>query len=167
MAMTVKSKFGTFVGRIFRSDNEGETWMLSNPGMTDKPITSLLFSSSGRILAGTNGDGVFRSSIITSVEPSGSSPPRTFDLSQNYPNPFNPTTTIEYQLQSRDAVELIIFNQLGQRVKTVVNETQRAGLHQARWDGRNESGESVASGLYLYRLKVADFTLVRKMVLLR
>ncbi len=89
-------------------------------------------------------------------------------LSQNYPNPFNPETTIPYALSSDAIVSLTIYNIAGQVVRKLVDgEALAAGQYQAVWDGRSESGASVASGMYFYLLRAGDFVAKRKMVLLR
>lgn len=89
-------------------------------------------------------------------------------LLQNYPNPFNPTTTIQYQLEQPGQVLLRVFNTAGQEVRRLVDTRQSAGHHDVQWDGRNSLGESVASGVYLYRLE-SDIapTLQKRMVLLK
>ncbi|MCK5407381.1 MAG: T9SS type A sorting domain-containing protein, partial [Candidatus Krumholzibacteria bacterium] len=88
---------------------------------------------------------------------------------QNYPNPFNPVTTIHYGLKEPVQVTLEIFNVAGQRVRTLVDEQQapRAGGFTVRWDGMNDRGDSVASGVYFYRLRAGTFMQTRKMALLR
>jgi len=93
--------------------------------------------------------------------------PETYGLSQNYPNPFNPTTTIRYSLAGKEPTqtELSIFNILGQRVRTLVDEPQSAGYYSVEWDGKDESGQKVASGTYFYRLVSGGFVEVRKMLL--
>lgn len=88
-------------------------------------------------------------------------------LSQNYPNPFNPSTTIAYRLPSKQALTLRIYNTAGQLVKTVVDGAQSAGAHEVQWDGTNDAGQPVTSGLYFYQLNTADQSLSRRMVLLR
>jgi hypothetical protein len=93
--------------------------------------------------------------------------PKNFALEQNYPNPFNPTTTIRYQLPEQGEVKLVVYNMLGQVVKTLVQTTQSAGTYIARWDGTNEVGISVAGGVYFYQLKAGDFVVSKKMLLLR
>jgi len=93
--------------------------------------------------------------------------PLTFSLSQNYPNPFNPVTTIRYALPKDYYVELTIYNILGQRVITLVDEKQTAGYKMVRWDSSSQSGNAVVSGIYFCRLKAGDFTATRKMILLR
>lgn len=99
--------------------------------------------------------------------------PQTFGLSQNYPNPFNPVTTITYQLPVAGKVRLEIYNILGQKVKTLVDAQQPAEYYTLQWDGRNDHGRQVGSGMYIYRLitETADggkgFVKARKMLLIR
>ncbi|MDZ7375881.1 MAG: T9SS type A sorting domain-containing protein, partial [candidate division KSB1 bacterium] len=90
-----------------------------------------------------------------------------YDLSQNYPNPFNPTTTIAYRIGKKGAVELSIYNVLGQKIKTLVDEVKPAGNYQVSWDGTNQLGQLVSSGIYFYSLKSGEFIKTNKMVLLR
>jgi hypothetical protein len=78
--------------------------------------------------------------------------PTEFSLSQNYPNPFNPTTTIKYALKQRVQVSLKIYDLLGQHVRTLVNDEENAGFKEVVWDGKNDFGQAVASGVYLYRM---------------
>jgi len=93
--------------------------------------------------------------------------PREFALRQNYPNPFNPETNIKYELPEQAQVKLEIFNLLGQKVRTLVNEIRHAGYYTVTWDSRNDSGQLVSSGVYLYRINAGNFVSVRKMVILR
>lgn len=88
-------------------------------------------------------------------------------LGQNYPNPFNPSTTMEYSLPVAGDVSLQVVNLLGQTVKTLVGEWQPAGSYRISWDGTNESGAAVASGVYFYRLVAGDIKQSRKMILAR
>lgn len=93
--------------------------------------------------------------------------PEGFALDQNYPNPFNPTTTISYSLPSVTSVTLEIYNVLGQRVITLVDQTQGAGQYQVDWNSTDQSGNAVASGVYFYRLSTPELTLSKKMLLLK
>ena len=85
-----------------------------------------------------------------------------FSLAQNYPNPFNPSTLIRYEIPSAVNVKLVVYNLLGQEVRTLVNEMQAPGAHTIRFDG-----STLASGMYLYRLQAGKFTEVRKMVMVK
>jgi len=93
--------------------------------------------------------------------------PVKYGLAQNYPNPFNPITQIEYALAKDCYVRLEVYNILGEKVKTLVDEHQRAGYKEAIWDSRSHSGRKGASGIYFYRLQAGDFVQTRKMVVLR
>ena len=93
--------------------------------------------------------------------------PTQFELAQNYPNPFNPGTTIQYALPSQADVRLEIYNTLGQLVKVLISEPQTAGIKTVSWDGTNQSGAPVSSGIYLYRLKAGNQVQTRKMMLLK
>lgn len=88
-------------------------------------------------------------------------------LDGNYPNPFNPSTTIRFELPERAPVRLDIFNALGERVRTLSDGHMEAGVYEARWNGRDDAGRTVESGIYLYRLTAGDFSSMRRMVMLK
>ncbi|NIA29503.1 MAG: Omp28-related outer membrane protein [Actinobacteria bacterium] len=93
----------------------------------------------------------------------------SFDLAQNYPNPFNPVTMIRYTLplvSGSNSVSLIIFNSAGQTVRTLVHTPQNAGQHQVTWNGKDDYGMDVPSGVYFYKLKYGEHQAIRKMILL-
>jgi len=93
--------------------------------------------------------------------------PRDFILTQNYPNPFNSSTVIQFALPSTGPVELAIFNTTGQQIATLIDATWNAGAYAVHWDGRDDSGRELASGLYLYRLRTSSHMEARKLLLLR
>jgi hypothetical protein len=93
--------------------------------------------------------------------------PTSFGLMQNSPNPFNPTTTISYALPEASDVRISVFNILGQNVKDLVNSHLEAGVHEVVWDGKDASGDQVASGIYFYKISANNFTDTKKMVLLK
>ena len=78
--------------------------------------------------------------------------PAVYELQQNYPNPFNPSTAIRYALPFISDVTVEIFNVLGQRVRLLLSENQAPGYYETRWDGRNDIGNAVSSGVYVYRM---------------
>ncbi|HQJ17657.1 MAG TPA: C25 family cysteine peptidase [Candidatus Cloacimonas acidaminovorans] len=82
-----------------------------------------------------------------------------------YPNPFNPTTTISFSIKEKTPVELIIYNILGQKVRTLVNQPLEPGEHSIVWNGTDNKGRSVASGIYFYRMKAGNYSETKKMVL--
>lgn len=93
--------------------------------------------------------------------------PKEFDIRQNYPNPFNPTTVIQYALPKTSFVKITIYNVLGQRVRNLVDEEQGPGYKKIHWDGRDDAGVEVSSGVYFYRIKAGDFVECKKMTLLK
>lgn len=93
--------------------------------------------------------------------------PEGYELSQNYPNPFNPTTKIDFTVPNAEHVTVEIINLMGQKVRTLVDETVGAGVHSVEWDATNDYGEKVSSGMYFYRLKVGAAAQSKKMTLLK
>lgn len=93
--------------------------------------------------------------------------PDVFELKQNYPNPFNPDTKIEFAVPSKTRVNLTVYNIMGQKVRTLVDEELDVGWKSVSWDGRDDSGNPVASGLYLYKVIADDFVDSKKMMMLK
>jgi len=111
--------------------------------------------------------------VVIPVGRKGTRLPVDFRLAQNYPNPFNPSTTIEFEITANHECELMvktnlrIYNVLGRSIKTLVNETKTPGVYQVVWDGTDENGDRVSSGVYFYQLKAGDFKETKKMVLMK
>jgi hypothetical protein len=103
----------------------------------------------------------------TPVIPTGVKTAGAYALNQNYPNPFNPTTTIDYSLKASGLVSLKVYNVAGQLVRTLVSNNAAAGEYSIQWDGRDNAGTSVSSGVYFYKLVSGDFSMTKKMVLLK
>lgn len=93
--------------------------------------------------------------------------PAAYNLNQNYPNPFNPATQIEFSLSEKAHVTLSVYNMLGQRVKTLVDQPVQAGIHNVAWNGTNELGETVSNGIYFYRLTSDLGVKTMKMLLMK
>jgi len=93
--------------------------------------------------------------------------PEEFFLHQNYPNPFNPVTTLRYDLPENSHVNIIIYDMLGRRVKTLINQTQDAGYKSLIWDATNDYGKPVSAGIYLYQIQTGEYLQTKKMVLLK
>jgi 6-phosphogluconolactonase (cycloisomerase 2 family) len=91
----------------------------------------------------------------------------SFELDQNFPNPFNPNTTIRYTIAQDAHVTLTVYDVAGRRVRTLVDDNKRPNFYKIVWDGKNDNGEQVASGVYFYRLVAGQFTKSRKMVVLK
>jgi hypothetical protein len=118
------------------------------------------------VMSGTNCSGDWEATF-TDVEELGNTITTGFKIAQNYPNPFNSATTISYDISKTRHVELTIFNILGQKIETLVNCRQPAGSYQIQWDGQDNAGREVASGIYFYRLKAGEFAQIRKMILMK
>lgn len=119
-------------------------------------------------------DGILKIAPTSVFENENLNLPQNFSLGQNFPNPFNPTTTIPLRVKSLEwGVErpvhttLVIYNVLGQRIRSLVDENLNSGTYQVIWDAKNDRGEKVPSGVYFYRLTSGDVSEARKMVLLR
>jgi hypothetical protein len=93
--------------------------------------------------------------------------PTEFALHQNYPNPFNPTTTLRYDLPVDAMVNITIYDIMGRSIKSLVNSNQTAGYRSIRWDGKNNLGEGVSAGMYIYMIQAGEFRQTKKMVLLK
>ena len=114
-------------------------------------------------------DNFVKKDVVTSVEREINSEvvPQEFTLKQNYPNPFNPTTNISYQTKSAGQVSLVIYDILGSKVKTLVSQNQAQGYYTVTWNGRNDFGVKVNSGVYLYTLKAGQLLESKKMILMK
>jgi len=93
--------------------------------------------------------------------------PPEFRLHQNYPNPFNPATSILISVPRQARARLEVYNMIGQLVTVLVDKELSAGTHRLTWDARDETGRSVSSGMYVYRLVAGDFSDTRTMILLK
>ena len=105
--------------------------------------------------------------VATSIPVAGDIRPTEFALSQNYPNPFNPTTTIAYDIAKQGAVNLVVYNMLGQKVRTLVDSKQAPGAYRITWDGRDDNGALLPTGMYVYRLESSGLYKAHKMLLLK
>jgi len=134
------------------------------------PAGKFIFTTTGGVSAvpqGVQRDSTWLkvSSAVWDINPGVM--PISFELGQNYPNPFNPDTWIEFAVPNKSFVNLAIYNIMGQRVRTLVDEELEAGWKSVLWDGKDDSGNDVASGIYLYRVKSGDFVDSKKMMMLK
>ena len=88
-----------------------------------------------------------------------------FNVLQNYPNPFNNTTEIGYKLPDSDHVTIVVYNLFGQKIRTLLSQKQQAGYHTVVWDGRDETGQKVSSGIFSYKVEIGKYVKTRKMML--
>ncbi len=142
--------------------------------LIDKGDPTLTEADSSRINLGRYG-GTAEYTSVSSGGESSTKPvvletedaPLVFSLSQNAPNPFNPETIISYVLPQSEQVKLVIYNVLGQEIRTLVNALQPAGRYRVVWNSRDDFGRSVSSGIYLYQITAGKFTNTRKMLILK
>jgi Secretion system C-terminal sorting domain len=151
---------------IFLSTNSGANWVAVDSGLPRTAVYALAINESN-LFAGTNSMGVWRRPLseITSVGKASMALPNHFDLAQNYPNPFNPTTTIVYQVPHigvQNFVSLRVYDVLGRKVATLVNDQKPAGTYTQKWNAEN-----FPSGVYFYRLQAGSFTQTKKLMLLK
>lgn len=156
--------FAVFNSASSTLEAEGNYWDSDAPsgwlwGTVDT-IPSLASATGGCSSSGYPKFGVGSRNALASL-------PMTFEVRQNYPNPFNPTTVISFSLPEHLEVRLDIFNILGQRVRALVDKTMSPGDYAVEWDGRNETGYPVATGIYLYRLAAGEFVSSKKMMLIK
>ena len=172
---------GSEGGGVFQSTDGGENWIPVNIGLLNfesnpvLSIKSLTANDIGYVYVGVSG-GVFRSVetfgspvipvVSVSIENPTNNISGSFFLDQNYPNPFNLETSIHYRLPRNSSVKLEIFNTLGQRVITLVDEFQSEGEHYVLWNGQDGGGHLVTSGTYVYKLTAGNFVQSKKILFL-
>ncbi|UCE06699.1 MAG: FG-GAP repeat protein [bacterium] len=105
--------------------------------------------------------------ITVGIKKQAANVPSSYSLKQNYPNPFNPETVIEYNLDKPGQVVLKIYNNLGQEIKTLVNEKEATGFHKINWDGTDSNGQKVGSGIYFYKIEAEGHQFSKKMVMIK
>ncbi len=132
------------------------------------PKIPLFFLNADEYEASAGGNLEYAVINITALHTSDNNVSETSEIElQNYPNPFNPETTINYQLKENGSVELNVYNIKGQLVKTLVKKYQKTGDHNVVWNGTDNSGNRLASGIYFYKIKQGKFTSTKKMILMK
>ncbi|MEW6685369.1 MAG: FlgD immunoglobulin-like domain containing protein [Candidatus Edwardsbacteria bacterium] len=166
-----------YVYKAFGNDNYVQIWEYHHPWITYSKVKVYDLNKNGYgeiIFSGCASYNrmetvIFEDSAAVGVEEltEQKAKNRKPKLHQNYPNPFSTQTAIRYSLSAISHTTLKIYNIAGQLVKTLVNEPQEPGYYAVRWNGKNESGNSVASGVYFYRLSAGDFTATKRMIVIR
>lgn len=155
---------------LFETHDGGNSWTEILPGQTIAGITAMDSHVEGAefvVYMGTGGDGVYRyKSPVAGIKEEPEPFLQDFTLYQNFPNPFNPSTVISWQLPVSSDVELIIYDLPGKKVRELVNEKQPAGYYEIVWDGKDDAGKDLASGVYVYRMKVGKNIKSKKMLLI-
>jgi hypothetical protein len=148
-ALVIKDEFGGFLLDVDMLTNT--TAVVSNPA-----VTSLIIIGSGKTV---------------DVQREGELIPQRFGLDQNYPNPFNPTTTMKFAVEKTAFTTVAIYNVIGQKVKTLTSGTLTPGFYTATWNGTDDNGQSVTTGVYFARMVAngdnAEFTALRKLLLMK
>jgi photosystem II stability/assembly factor-like uncharacterized protein len=161
---------GTDVGAFYTTD-AGSTWAPLGTDLPNCYITDMVLHNPTRTLvAGTYGRSAFKLDVsqIVGVEARADLPVRSIlTLGQNHPNPFSSSTSIPFTLSKESSVRLEVFNSAGARVRTLEQGVSAAGSHEALWDGRDNTGNALPAGTYIYRLRAEGLSRSRRMVLLR
>jgi hypothetical protein len=121
----------------------------------------IVYSLFGAIING------IRYGTITKTEASSPIIPKEYSIYQNYPNPFNPSTTIEFKIPKEKYLTLVIYNILGEQIRSLFAGNMASGSHRIIWDAKSDLGGNVSSGIYFYQIKTDDFVEIKKMILLR
>jgi photosystem II stability/assembly factor-like uncharacterized protein len=162
---TSYSKYGRMTighGVILKTLDGGNNWNVLVEDLA-APLNALHFKDGYGWAVGGNGLVLRTEDGASWVDQNtGKTYPNKFSLSQNYPNPFNPSTKITFVLPKAESVKIEIYNTLGQRVKTILNQHMKAGSHDVEFNGQN-----LSSGIYYYRIEAGEFQDVKKMILLR
>lgn len=150
-----------------------ENWTEVSTGQQIDWINKIALDEKNDVMwIGTHGNGVFKAEGLIPTEPVNVSDIKElivsdFNLYQNFPNPFNPVTKISYSVPVNSKVTLKIYSVTGQLIRTLIDEQQSAGFKSVFWEGRNDCGKRVTSGVYLYEINVRDFRDVKSMVIVK
>ncbi len=150
---------GVLIGSVSAGTNS-----YSDPAQS---VNDYLYQVTAVYDAGESGPSNEATVTVTRINEKDNLVPVAFMLSQNYPNPFNPTTKIVYSIPENGQVFLEIYNNIGQKIRSLVNENQNSGRYTIEWDGMNDKGLKVTSGIYFYQLRSNGFIETKKMAILR
>jgi hypothetical protein len=171
-SITIGYPAGTTKGREFKfgvrgGDNEGGYGNNHVENIDDSDEIQYIRSQFGSIDPLFYSSWDYENQMPTALEDLEVGIPATFALDQNYPNPFNPVTNIAFKLPKATDVNLVVYNILGQKIKTLVSKKLRAGSYSYTWNGLNDSGIRVPSGVYFYRIVTKNNSDIKKMVLVK
>ncbi len=164
--------YGSLRDRLMVSHDEGMNWENFSFGSTYGTETKNAVNTDNQnrlVYCGTDGGGILVAelSTINTVDDETKYSPREYFLSDNYPNPFNPEKNIRVEINKLAFTSLRIYNLKGQLVKTLVSEELPPGHYGYKWNGTNETGKKVSSGLYIYRLISGKTSIAKKMILIK
>ena len=159
--------FGTnYGGGLHRYEDGIWTSYTTEDGLADNTVNDLAIAPDGTVWAAT-GNGISNIATSTTIVEMDDDTPSEFTVTGNFPNPFNPTTTIEFSLPTSGFTTLTIYNIMGQKVRELVADTMQAGTHSVVWNGKDDSGTVVSSGVFVSRLKTGNKVVSSKMMLVR
>jgi hypothetical protein len=153
-----------------------DTYNFSIPGKTNKTYSAQIFATEGltindHIVITNNDAGHPNQQIAVQLDNVGNTDPvvtpAVTKLDGNYPNPFNPVTSIRFSTKEAGRVNIVIYNSKGQVVRTLLNEDKKSGNHTVIWNGTDDAGKAVSSGMYLYKMQTKNYTQTRKMLLMK
>ena len=150
--------------KILGSSDGGITWLDATLGLPNNitSINSLNITPLGKVLVFSDLGIICGIPILTAIVNEKQQNINTFQLSQNYPNPWNPSTTIKYSIAKEGNVKLTVYNAIGSKVATIVNEYKPAGNYSVQFSGNN-----LASGIYFYRLESGNYSDAKKFILMK
>ena len=158
-------------GMFYRTFTEGYDWCVMRDGAAGYPTCGVDplagWFSSVLTWAGLSTSALCTPSSVIGVEKPGAAPPAVTWLGEAFPNPMNPTATIKFTIGAVGKVQLRVFDVSGRVIKTLVDETRAAGTYSVVWDGTNDRGETVASGVFFYQLNAPGYSGEKKIVILR
>ncbi|MBT3227984.1 MAG: T9SS type A sorting domain-containing protein [Candidatus Marinimicrobia bacterium] len=160
--------------RVLAIDLAGNMIDLASGLLMDVPVQvidenatgSMDFAVEDLIISGPGGVEIVAQCLVSVID-IGLPAPTEFSLQQNYPNPFNPTTNIRYDIAERGDAHLVIYNMLGQEVRSLVNGNQNVGRYEVEWNGLDNSGQPVATGIYIYHLQAGGYSKTIKMAYIK
>lgn len=158
---------GAYLGGVSHYDGETWTWYNVENGLADSKVSDIAVGPDGVLWVGFSGGGISCYEPIPTFAETMDASPLEFAITGNYPNPFNPGTTIEYFLTNDATIKITIYNIIGQKVHTLISENAQAGCHLIRWDGKNEIGLNVPTGIYIANLETGSISTSHTMMILR
>ena len=151
----------SYSGIILETEDGGDSWNVQVEGLSGE-LNAIHFKDGNGWAVGENGLVLRYDGVSWVDQKTGKTYPNKYSLSQNYPNPFNPSTKIKFTLPKKEFVTLEVFNTIGQKIETLLNQVMKTGQHEVEFDAQN-----LSSGIYYYRIEAGEFQDVKKMVLLR
>ncbi len=159
--------FGTLYGGVHKYYDGIWTSYTTEQGLADNTVNDLAIAPDGTVWAAPSWEGISKFVPSTTIVEENKDTPSEFAVTGNFPNPFNPETSIQFTLPGDGMVNLAVYNIMGQKVRELVADRMQAGTHSVIWDGKDDSGAVVSSGIYLSRLVSGKHVAANRMLLLK